>query len=60
MHIISTAIVIPAAQEEGGLTFWDIITDIPHDGTAIFMYVMLVAAGVVLWRLNKRSGGGSK
>lgn len=62
MHIIRTAIVAPVAQQEARLTVWDIITDIPHDGPAIFMYVMLLAAAIGLWQLHKRSqsGGGSE
>jgi hypothetical protein len=44
-----------ADRANDGLTFGEVLSGIPHDGPAVFIYVLTVAAvGWVLWANRKR------
>jgi hypothetical protein len=42
------------AVQADGLTFGRILGDIPHDGPAIVIYVMLVVFAGLIWRGSRR------
>lgn len=50
------ALLLQAAAPAGsGLSFGEILTGIPHDASAIFIYVLTAAAvGWVVWANRKR------
>lgn len=41
-------------QADEGLTLREVFTDIPHDGPAIVVYVMVAVAVYILWRSNRK------
>jgi hypothetical protein len=43
-----------AAVQADGLTLGRILGDIPHDGPAIVIYVMLVVFAGLIWRGSRR------
>lgn len=45
-----TILALLQGTQDDGLTLAEVIADIPHDGPAMVMYVLiLVAAGTVVW-----------
>lgn len=46
-----TAVALQAAA--GGLTFRNMLADIPHDAPAIVVYVLLLGSGWLIWRANR-------
>jgi hypothetical protein len=45
---------IALLQDSDGLTFAELVRDIPHDLPAIIVYVMIGAFIFVIWRANRR------
>jgi hypothetical protein len=43
--------------QDDGLTFNAVIQDIPHDGPAIVVYLMLVVFAALVWLGSRRSVG---
>jgi hypothetical protein len=56
MSPLSFLLVAPvqaATADSGGLTFGEVLANIPHDPASIFVYVLLVAVGLVLARIGR-------
>ena len=34
-------------------SFWDMV---PHDPASMFIYVLVLAAGIAIWRANRKKG----
>ena len=45
------AAVVQSAED--GLTFRDVIADIPHDVPALVVYAMLMGSGWLIWKANR-------
>lgn len=57
MHMLTlTPLMLLAIQEEG-ITFTKILRGIPTDPAAIFIYLIVVAAGLAIWWGGRRKGG---
>ena len=46
--------IFMALQESDGLSFGEVIRDIPHDGPAIVGYLLIGAFVYAIWRANRR------
>jgi hypothetical protein len=46
--------IFSAVQESDGLTFGELLRDIPHDMPAIVVYVLVGAFIYAIWRANRR------
>jgi len=55
MNTIASLAVL--AQASDGLTFSDVVADVPHDPASIFVYVLLIVSGVLIWRGSRKKGG---
>jgi hypothetical protein len=49
--------LIQNASGDHGLTFREILADIPHDAAAIFVYLLVALSIVVVWRANRPKSG---
>lgn len=36
--------------QEDGLTIGEVIADIPHDAAAVFLYLLMAASIILIWR----------
>jgi hypothetical protein len=43
------AMLAVLAQESDGLTFTDVVGNLPSDPAAIFVYILLIGSGVLIW-----------
>ena len=43
--------LVLAVQQDS--SFWEVV---PHDPASMFIYVLVLAAGVAIWRANRRKG----
>lgn len=53
-HIYSTRI---AARSPDGLTWTEVLAQVPHDGRAIFAYLLLAGFAYVVWRGSRGDSG---
>jgi hypothetical protein len=49
-----TAVFATLALQDSGLTFSEVIRDIPHDGASIVVYSMIGAFIVLVWRGSRK------
>lgn len=49
--MLSTLSIIQSA--DSGLTFGEMVRDIPHDGAAIVAYILIIAFAWLIWRGNR-------
>lgn len=45
--------------QDDGLTFREVVQNIPHDGPAIVIYLMLALFAGLVWAGSRNSGGGT-
>lgn len=38
---------------DGGLTLKEIVSDIPHDAAAIFVYLLLIGSVALVWKTGR-------
>lgn len=48
-----------AVLQDDGLTFREVIQNIPHDGPAVVIYLMLALFAGFIWWGSRNSGGGT-
>lgn len=48
-----------AVLQDDGLTFREVIQNIPHDGPAVVIYLMLALFAWFIWWGNRNSGSGT-
>jgi hypothetical protein len=46
--------IIRVAQQDNGLTVLEVLQNIPHDGPAVVVYLMLAAFVVLVWRGSRQ------
>jgi hypothetical protein len=51
--IINAALQAASGQGADGLTFAEIVRDIPHDGAAFLIYALIAASCYVIWKANR-------
>lgn len=56
MHAITTTLLLLQAQGSDGLSFSEVLANIPRDPLSIFVYLALIGSGVLIY-LGSRSGG---
>lgn len=54
MSITFIATIAQAVADADRLTLSEIVADIPHDGPAIVVYVMLLASVGLIWKANRK------
>lgn len=49
-------LILMAVLQEDGLTFREVIQDVPHDAPAIVVYAMLALFVMFIWHGSRKSG----
>lgn len=57
---LSAATMQAATEVDQGLTLAELISNIPHDLSALVVYAMLVGSGLFVWRAGKSGGPASE
>lgn len=55
MNAYATLAVL--AQESDGVSFSELMGNVPMDPAAIFVYLLLIASGVLIWMGSRKNGG---
>ena len=54
MSIRGIALLLQSTSDESTLTLREILSDIPHDTPAFFLYALLLASGWLIWKGNRK------
>lgn len=54
MSVLMLTYVLQEAAADNGLTLGEMLSDIPHDGAAIFVYILITMALVFVIRAGRK------